>query len=170
VESKKPHKLTLPLSQRSEAVVEPMLSDQWFMRMDGMAQAGLAAVAKGDTRFVPDEWAKIYNQWLVNIQDWCVSRQLWWGHQIPAWYAADGTPFVGRNFAEAQAHAKAAGKTITDAARDPDVLDTWFSSALVPFTTLGWPDEAQFERERRFYLPSTCSSPATTSSSSGSRA
>jgi len=155
VEGKKPHKLMQPLSQRSEAVVEPMLSDQWFVRMDGMAKAGLDIVERGDTRFVPEEWTKIYDQWLENIQDWCISRQLWWGHQIPAWYADDGTPFVGRTFEEALARATAAGKKIRDDNRDPDVLDTWFSSAFVPFSTLGWPDEAQFERERRFYLPSS---------------
>ncbi len=155
VDAARPHKLMQPRSERSDAVVEPMLSDQWFMRMDGMARAGLEAVARGDTRFVPEEWGKVYAQWLENIQDWCVSRQLWWGHQIPAWYAADGTPFVGRTFEEAAAKAQAAGKSIESEGRDPDVLDTWFSSALVPFTTLGWPDEAEFERERRFYLPST---------------
>ncbi len=155
MESIKAHKLMQPRSQRSDAVVEPMLSDQWFVRMDGMAKAGLEAVAQGKTHFVPDEWTKVYNQWLANIQDWCISRQLWWGHQIPAWYAADGTPFVGRNFAEALAQAKKAGKEIREDSRDPDVLDTWFSSAFVPFSTLGWPDEATFERERRFYLPST---------------
>jgi valyl-tRNA synthetase len=123
--------------------------------MDGMAKAGLEGVSEGDTRFVPAEWTKIYNQWLENIQDWCISRQLWWGHQIPAWYADDGTAFVGRTLEEAQARATAAGKKISSESRDPDVLDTWFSSALVPFTTLGWPDEAQFEKERRFYLPSS---------------
>ncbi|MEO7744163.1 MAG: valine--tRNA ligase [Usitatibacter sp.] len=155
VESAKPHKLMQPRSQRSDAVVEPMLSDQWFVRMDGLAKAGLEAVAEGDTRFIPEEWTKIYNQWLENIQDWCISRQLWWGHQIPAWYAADGTPFVGRNYEEARACATAAGNELSPDSRDPDVLDTWFSSALVPFSTLGWPDEATFERERRFYLPST---------------
>ena len=155
VESVKPHKLMQPRSQRSDAVVEPMLSDQWFTRMDGMGKAGLKAVAAGDTRFIPEEWAKIYNQWLENLQDWCISRQLWWGHQIPAWYADDGTAFVGRTYEEALAHATAAGKKITSESRDPDVLDTWFSSALVPFSTLGWPDEAQFERERVFYLPSS---------------
>jgi valyl-tRNA synthetase len=155
VESAKPHKLMVPRSQRSDAVVEPMLSDQWFVRMDTMAKAGLEAVARGETKFVPPEWSKIYNQWLENIQDWCISRQLWWGHQIPAWYADDGTAFVGRTFEEAQARATAAGKRIKPEFRDPDVLDTWFSSALVPFTTLGWPDEAQFEKERRFYLPSS---------------
>ncbi|HEX7558240.1 MAG TPA: valine--tRNA ligase, partial [Usitatibacter sp.] len=155
VESAKPHKLTVPRSQRSDAVIEPMLSDQWFVRMDGMAKAGLDAVRKGDTRFVPEEWTKVYNQWLENIQDWCISRQLWWGHQIPAWYADDGSPFVGRTFEEAARHATAAGKAIAPHTRDPDVLDTWFSSGLLPFTTLGWPDEAQFEKERLFYLPST---------------
>ncbi len=155
VASVKAHKLMQPRSQRSDAVVEPMLSDQWFVRMDGMAKAGLAAVDKGDTRFVPEEWTKIYKQWLENIQDWCISRQLWWGHQIPAWYADDGTAFVGRTYEEALAKATAAGKTIARGSRDPDVLDTWFSSAFVPFSTLGWPDEAQFERERRFYLPSS---------------
>jgi valyl-tRNA synthetase len=155
VVGKKAHKMMVPRSQRSDAIVEPMLSDQWFVRMDGMAKAGLQAVAKADTRFVPPEWTKIYDQWLENIQDWCISRQLWWGHQIPAWYADDGTAFVGRTFEEARQRATAAGKTITPESRDPDVLDTWFSSALVPFTTLGWPDEAQFERERRFYLPSS---------------
>jgi valyl-tRNA synthetase len=151
----KPHKMTVPRSQRTDAIVEPMLSDQWFVRMEGMAKKGLDTVAKGETRFVPPEWTKIYDQWLGNIQDWCISRQLWWGHQIPAWYAEDGTAFVGRTFEEAQKHATAAGKRISPESRDPDVLDTWFSSALVPFTTLGWPDEKEFERERRFYLPST---------------
>jgi valyl-tRNA synthetase len=153
--SAKPHKMTVPRSQRTDAIVEPMLSDQWFVRMDGLGKAGLAAVAKGGTRFVPPEWAKIYNQWLENIQDWCISRQLWWGHQIPAWYAEDGRPFVGRTIEEALKRATAAGATITPESRDPDVLDTWFSAALFPFTTLGWPDEARFERERRFYLPSS---------------
>ena len=151
----KPHKLMQPRSQRSDAVVEPMLSDQWFVSMASMAQAGLKAVAEGRTRFVPEEWTKIYNQWLENIQDWCISRQLWWGHQVPAWYAEDGTPFVGRTFEEARARAAKAGKTLSPESRDPDVLDTWFSSAFVPFSTLGWPDEKKLEEERRFYLPSS---------------
>jgi valyl-tRNA synthetase len=155
VDSVKPHKLMQPRSQRSDAVVEPMLSDQWFVKMEGMARAGLDAVREGRTRFVPDMWATVYNQWLENIQDWCISRQLWWGHQIPAWYAADGTPFVGRDFEEARAHARAAGKDISPDSRDPDVLDTWFSSAFVPFSTLGWPDEAVMAKERPFYLPSS---------------
>ena len=155
VVGEKPHKLMQPRSQRSDAVVEPMLSDQWFVKMDGMAKAGLEAVRDGRTRFVPDMWATVYNQWLENIQDWCISRQLWWGHQIPAWYAEDGTPFVGRTFAEAERKARAAGKAIKDEARDPDVLDTWFSSAFVPFSTLGWPDEAKMAKEKAFYLPSS---------------
>jgi valyl-tRNA synthetase len=155
VESAKPHTLMQPRSQRSDAIVEPMLSDQWFVRMEGMARAGLEAVDSGRTRFVPEMWATVYKQWLENIQDWCISRQLWWGHQIPAWYAEDGTPFVGRDYAEASRRALAAGKTIREEARDPDVLDTWFSSAFVPFSTLGWPDEAELTRERAFYLPST---------------
>jgi valyl-tRNA synthetase len=155
VESVKAHKLMQPRSQRSDAVVEPMLSDQWFVRMPGLAQAGLKAVAEGRTRFIPDEWTKIYNQWLENIQDWCISRQLWWGHQVPAWYAMDGTPFVGRTYEEALARARAAGKHVSPESRDPDVLDTWFSSGFLPFSTLGWPDEGALERERAFYLPSS---------------
>jgi valyl-tRNA synthetase len=155
VESAKPHTLMQPRSQRSDAVVEPMLSDQWFVRMEGMARAGLEAVESGRTRFVPDMWTTVYRQWLENIQDWCISRQLWWGHQIPAWYAEDGTAFVGRDFDEARKRARAAGKTIRPDSRDPDVLDTWFSSAFVPFSTLGWPDEARLTAERAFYLPSS---------------
>ncbi len=155
VESAKPHKLMVPRSQRSDAVVEPMLSDQWFVRMDGLAKTGLAPVNDGRIRFIPGEWESVYRQWLENIQDWCISRQLWWGHQIPAWYAADGTPFAGRNFEEAAARAKAAGKSITPGSRDPDMLDTWFSSGFLPFSTLGWPDEKRFACERKFYLPSS---------------
>jgi valyl-tRNA synthetase len=155
VESAKPHTLMQPRSQRSDAVVEPMLSDQWFVAMEGMAKAGLAAADAGRVRFVPDMWTTVYRQWLENIQDWCISRQLWWGHQVPAWYADDGTPFVGRDFAEASARAKAAGKSVREDARDPDVLDTWFSSAFVPFSTLGWPAEKALARERPFYLPSS---------------
>ena len=155
VESVKPHTLMQPRSQRSDAVTEPMLSDQWFVAMEGLARAGLEAVKAGRTRFVPDMWTTVYNQWLENIQDWCISRQLWWGHQIPAWYAADGTPFIGRNYEEALAKAKAAGKDICAESRDPDVLDTWFSSAFVPFSTLGWPDEVRMSKERPLYLPSS---------------
>jgi valyl-tRNA synthetase len=155
VDSVKPHTLMQPRSQRSDAVTEPMLSDQWFVKMDGFAKLGLEPVNDGRIRFVPDEWASVYRQWLENIQDWCISRQLWWGHQIPAWYAADGAVFVGRDFEEASAKARAAGQSLSPDARDPDMLDTWFSSAFVPFSALGWPDEATFARERAFYLPSS---------------
>ncbi len=155
VDSVKPHTLMQPRSQRSDAVTEPMLSDQWFVKMDGFAKAGLEPVNDGRIRFIPDEWTSVYRQWLENIQDWCISRQLWWGHQIPAWHATDGSVFVGRDFGEASAKAKAAGKSIAPDSRDPDMLDTWFSSAFVPFSALGWPDEATFARERPFFLPSS---------------
>ncbi|MCW5579668.1 MAG: valine--tRNA ligase, partial [Dokdonella sp.] len=152
VETKK-HKLQVPVSQRSEAIIEPMLTDQWFLdltsdtRVDGKSGPGgrkaitepaLAAVRDGAIRFVPENWSTTYNQWLENIQDWCVSRQLWWGHQIPAWYDEAGNIFVGEDAADAIAHA---GTPPIGALRqDEDVLDTWFSSALWPFSTLGWPN------------------------------
>ena len=139
VEVKK-HKLMVPRCARTGQVIEPMLTDQWFVSMTkpaptgtSIAQGAIEAVASGDVRFVPENWVNTYNQWMNNIQDWCISRQLWWGHQIPAWYDEDGKVYVARNEAEAQAQAP--GKTLT---RDPDVLDTWYSSALVPFSTMGW--------------------------------
>ena len=151
VETKK-HKLQVPISQRTDAVIEPMLTDQWFLdltsdtRVDGkpgpggrkaITEPALAAVRDGEIRFVPDNWSSTYNQWLENIQDWCVSRQLWWGHQIPAWYDEAGNIFVGEDEADAIAHGQTppVGKLTQDA----DVLDTWFSSALWPFSTMGWP-------------------------------
>jgi len=140
--SVKPHRLRVPRSGRSAAIVEPMLTDQWFVRMDGLAKSGLAAVARGDVRFYPDHWTTTYNQWLENIQDWCISRQLWWGHQIPAWYADNGKIYVARSEDEAYAQAAADGFS-GPLKRDDDVLDTWFSSALVPFTSLGWPDSSE---------------------------
>jgi valyl-tRNA synthetase len=128
----KPHKLTLPRCQRSGGVVEPMISTQWFLKMQGMADRALEAVRKGDTVIIPVEWRKTYDHFLENIQDWCVSRQLWWGHQIPAWHdAKTGEVRVARE------RPKGLGD---DWVQDPDVLDTWFSSALWPFSTLGWPD------------------------------
>ena len=138
--SEKPYKLRVPRSGRTGAIVEPMLTDQWFVRMDGLAKSGLAAVEKGEVRFYPEHWTSTYNQWLENIQDWCISRQLWWGHQIPAWYADDGRIYVARSEEEARAQAIADGYS-GPLKRDDDVLDTWFSSALVPFTSLGWPDK-----------------------------
>ncbi|MDR3389283.1 MAG: valine--tRNA ligase [Rudaea sp.] len=151
VETKK-HKLQVPISQRTDAVIEPMLTDQWFLdltsdtRVDGkpgpggrkaITEPALNAVRNGDIKFVPENWSTTYNQWLENIQDWCVSRQLWWGHRIPAWYDEAGNIFVGEDEADARMHAPAA--PVGALRQDEDVLDTWFSSALWPFSTLGWP-------------------------------
>ena len=161
------HKNMVPVCGRTGEVVEPMLTDQWFVdqtrevqpdgRPGGMAaitRPALDAVKNGQIRFFPDHWCSTYDHWLSNIHDWCISRQLWWGHQIPAWHGDDGQVFVARDEDEARARAAEAGYTGT-LARDPDVLDTWFSSALVPFTSLGWP--AQDERTQadlNRYLPS----------------
>ncbi len=145
--SEKKHKLNVPRSDRTNAIIEPMLTDQWFVKMDGLAKRGLDAVASGDVKFYPDHWSATYNHWLTNIQDWCISRQLWWGHQIPAWYDDAGNVYVARN--EADAKAQASGKNVK---RDNDVLDTWFSSALVPFTTLGWPAKT---KDLDTFLPSS---------------
>jgi len=149
--SEKPYKLRVPRSGRTGVIVEPMLTDQWYVQMDGLAKAGLAAVAQGDVKFFPDHWASTYNQWLENIQDWCISRQLWWGHQIPAWYDDSGNIYVARSEDEARAQAAAKGYD-GELRRDDDVLDTWFSSALVPFTSLGWPEETQ---DLDVFLPSS---------------
>jgi valyl-tRNA synthetase len=132
----KPHKLTLPRCQRSGGVVEPMISTQWFLQMRGMADAALEAVHSGKTTIVPAEWTKTYDHFLENIQDWCVSRQLWWGHQIPAWHGPDGRVLVARSRPDD------CGPDVPGSAwtQDSDVLDTWFSSALWPFSTLGWPE------------------------------
>jgi valyl-tRNA synthetase len=131
-----PHRMMLPKSGRTGVVVEPMLTDQWFVKMEGMARDGLEVVKRGEVKFFPEHWTATYNHWLGNIQDWCISRQLWWGHQIPAWYDADGKIYVART--EEEATKKAGGKPLQ---RDPDVLDTWFSSQLVPFSSLGWPEK-----------------------------
>jgi valyl-tRNA synthetase len=145
--SEKPYKLRVPRSGRTGVIVEPMLTDQWFVKMDGLAKAGLEAVAKGEVKFFPEYWASTYNEWLTNIQDWCISRQLWWGHQIPVWYDEAGRIYVARS--EEEARAKAGGAKLR---RDEDVLDTWFSSALVPFTSLGWPERTQ---DLDVFLPSS---------------
>ena len=159
VETKK-HKLMVPRGDRTNAIIEPMLTDQWFVAMSkpapegtftpgkSIAQRALEVVDSGEVKFVPENWTSTYRHWLDNIQDWCISRQLWWGHQIPAWYKADsqgqpihdGTVFVARSDAEAQAKARAADWS-GGLVRDADVLDTWFSSALVPFSTLAEPDQ-----------------------------
>ena len=128
----KPHTLSLPKCQRSGGVVEPMISTQWFLKMKGMADRALEAVHTGRVQIVPPEWTKTYDHFLENIQDWCVSRQLWWGHQIPAWHGPDGEIKVARK------RPAECGEGWT---QDPDVLDTWFSSALWPFSTLGWPNK-----------------------------
>ena len=148
--SEKKHKLNVPRSDRTGVILEPMLTDQWFVKMDGLAERGLKAVADGDVKFFPDHWSATYNHWLGNIQDWCISRQLWWGHQIPAWYDDAGNIYVART--EAEAITKAGGKVLK---RDPDVLDTWFSSALIPFTSLGWPStDTQTLADMKAFLPS----------------
>jgi valyl-tRNA synthetase len=159
----KPHKLQVPRGDRTGVVIEPMLTDQWFVAMSkpapegtyfpgkSIAEVALEKVANGEIKFVPENWSTTYNQWLGNIQDWCVSRQLWWGHRIPAWYDEAGNIIVARDEAEAQAKAQAAGVT-GPLRRDDDVLDTWFSSALVPFSTMGWPEQTL---DMKMFLPST---------------
>jgi valyl-tRNA synthetase len=135
------HTLPVPRGDRSGAVLEPWLTDQWYVRVAPLAAPAIAAVEDGRIRFVPDNWAKTYFQWMRNIQDWCISRQLWWGHRIPAWYDEDGNVYVARTKAEAQAAAtRRHGRPVT-LRQDEDVLDTWFSSALWPFSTLGWPQQ-----------------------------
>ena len=156
VEIKK-HKLMVPRCTRTGQIIEPMLTDQWFVAMNkvseqdptgkSIAQKAIDAVDSGAVKFVPENWVNTYNQWMNNIQDWCISRQLWWGHQIPAWYDEDGQVYVARNEAEAQAQAP--GKKLK---RDDDVLDTWYSSALVPFSTMGWPEKTE---DFDLYLPSS---------------
>ena len=163
LESIKPHKLVVPRGDRTGVVIEPMLTDQWFVAMtkpgaDGTSIAGkaLECVASGEIRFVPENWVNTYNQWLNNIQDWCISRQLWWGHQIPAWYSDDGRFYVAHDEAEAYAQARRDGYS-GGLERDPDVLDTWYSSALWPFSTLDWTPEwpAKSNTALDLYLPST---------------
>ena len=155
----KSHKLQVPVSQRSDAVIEPMLTDQWFVDLtsdvqtDGrpggrkaITEPALEAVRSGEIKFVPENWTTTYTQWLDNIQDWCISRQLWWGHRIPAWYDEAGHIFVGEDEADARAHAATA--PVGALRQDDDVLDTWFSSALWPFSTLGWPADGPVKNER----------------------
>ncbi len=129
----------LPRGDRSGAVVEPYLTDQWYVDIKPLAEPAIAAVEEGRIRFVPENWSKTYFEWMYNIQDWCISRQLWWGHRIPAWYDADGNIYVGRD--EAEARKKNNIDDSVELRRDEDVLDTWFSSALWPFSTQGWPND-----------------------------
>jgi len=133
------HKLMVPRGDRSGAVIEPLLTDQWFVKAGPLAKPAIEAVENGSIRFVPDNWKNTYFEWMRNIQDWCISRQIWWGHRIPAWYDEDGQVYVGRDEAEVRAKHKLSDDFILR--QDDDVLDTWFSSALWPFSTLGWPEE-----------------------------
>jgi valyl-tRNA synthetase len=138
-----PHTLMVPHGDRSGAVIEPWLSDQWYCDAKTLAQEPIKAVESGRTVFVPKSWENTFFEWMRNIQPWNISRQLWWGHQIPAWYGPDGTIFVEETEAEAKAAASAHYGKPTELCRDPDVLDTWFSSALWPFSTLGWPEQTK---------------------------
>jgi valyl-tRNA synthetase len=150
VEKIEKHKLVVPRGDRSGAILEPYLTDQWYVRIAPLAAPAIAAVESGRTKFVPEGWSKTYFEWMRNIKDWCISRQLWWGHRIPAWYDASGNVYVARSEAEARTqHRLGPGVQLR---QDEDVLDTWFSSALWPFSTLGWPDKTP---ELGRYYPST---------------
>jgi valyl-tRNA synthetase len=150
VERVEPHKLTVPRGDRSNAVLEPLLTDQWFVDIKPLAEPAIRAVEQGHIRFVPDNWSGVYYEWMHKIKDWCISRQLWWGHRIPAWYDADGCWYVARNEAEARAaHGIDPSMPLR---QDEDVLDTWFSSALWPFSTQGWPEST---RALQTYYPTS---------------
>ncbi len=144
-----PYTMQVPRAQRGGEIIEPLVSRQWFLNTDPMAQMGLAAVRTGRITIVPDRFTKVYYHWLENLRPWCISRQLWWGHRIPAWYGPDGRVFVAHSEAEAQALAHAHYGQAVSLAQDADVLDTWFSSGLWPFSTLGWPDDTA--DLRRYY-------------------
>ncbi|CAE1138851.1 valine--tRNA ligase [Xanthomonas euroxanthea] len=150
----KPHKLQVPRGDRTGQVIEPYLTDQWFVKMDALAKRGLELVESGQVKFVPPNWINTYRHWMENIQDWCISRQLWWGHRIPAWFDEAGKCYVGHDEAEVRAkHGLGADVALH---QDSDVLETWFSSQLWPFSTLGWPDaNAMAERGFARYLPSS---------------
>ena len=141
VEKIEPHRLTLPYGDRSGVVIEPWLTDQWFVDAPSLAKEPIKAVEEGRTRFVPASWTKTFFEWMRNIQPWCISRQLWWGHRIPAWYAPDGSIYVAESEEQAYAAARREHGEEVTLKQDEDVLDTWFSSALWPFATLGWPEE-----------------------------
>ncbi|KHD07033.2 valyl-tRNA synthetase [Candidatus Thiomargarita nelsonii] len=143
----KPHKLMVPRGDRSHAVIEPFLTDQWFVKIAPLAEPAIKAVEDGRIKFIPDNWKKTYFEWMHNIQDWCISRQIWWGHRIPAWYDDKGQVYVGDS--EAHVREKYQIPESVKLEQDADVLDTWFSSALWPFSTLGWPENT--ERLKAFY-------------------
>jgi valyl-tRNA synthetase len=147
IEKIEAHKLMVPRGDRSLAAIEPYLTDQWYVKIQPLADPAIKAVEDGDIKFVPENWSKTYFEWMRNIEDWCISRQLWWGHRIPAWYDEAGLIYVGRNEAEVRDKHKLADDITLS--QDPDVLDTWFSSALWPFSTLGWPEPT--EELKTFY-------------------
>jgi len=158
-------KLTVPRGDRTNAILEPLLTDQWFVDIKPLAAPAIHAVEAGHIRFVPENWSGVYFEWMRNIKDWCISRQLWWGHRIPAWYDAEGRWYVARDEAEAR---RAHGLDASVALRqDEDVLDTWFSSALWPFSTQGWPDDTA---ALRTYYPTSVLVTGFDISSSGSPA
>ena len=144
------YKTTVPMGERSGEIIEPLLTDQWFMKMDDLAQLGIDAVKKSNIKFVPKNWEKIYFNWLNNIEDWCISRQIWWGHRIPAWYDDNGNVYVGDN--EQEIRDKNNISEGINLIQDQDVLDTWFSSSLWPFTTMGWPENT---KELEKYYPTS---------------
>ncbi|TBR12177.1 MAG: valine--tRNA ligase [Lysobacter sp.] len=150
----KPHKLQVPRGDRTGQVIEPYLTDQWFVKMDTLGAKGLALAESGAVKFVPSNWINTYRHWMENIQDWCISRQLWWGHRIPAWYDTSGRVYVGRDEAEVRAkHALGSEVALT---QDSDVLETWFSASLWPFSTMGWPnDPLMSERGFDRFVPSS---------------
>lgn len=150
----KPHKLQVPRGDRSGVVIEPMLTEQWFVKMDSLGKRGLELVEKGRIRFVPENWINTYRHWMTNIQDWCISRQLSWGHRIPAWYDEQGKIYIGKD--EAEIRIKHGLSKDVRLKQDDDVLETWFSSALWPFSTLGWPGPTEMEkRSFDIFLPSS---------------
>ena len=147
IEKVEPHRHVVPRGDRSQSIIEPYLTDQWFVKAGPLAAPAIEAVEQGAIRFVPEHWAKTYFEWMRNIQDWCISRQIWWGHRIPAWYDPSGNVYVGRN--ENEVREKYGVPAHTGLRQDPDVLDTWYSSGLWPFSTLGWPRDGT--RLRTFY-------------------
>jgi valyl-tRNA synthetase len=150
LEKTEPHTLMVPRGDRSNAVLEPYLTDQWYVKIKPLAEPAIKAVEQGEIRFVPESWSKTYFEWMRNIEDWCISRQLWWGHQIPAWYDLDGNVYVGRSENEIRAKHDLGASILLK--QDEDVLDTWFSSALWPFSTLGWPEQTD---ELQTFYPSS---------------
>ena len=141
MEEIKPHKLMVPRGDRSQAVIEPFLTDQWYVKTGPLAGPSIAAVKTGKIKFIPENWEKTYFDWMYRIEDWCISRQIWWGHRIPAWYDPNGQVYVGRSEAEVRQKHQLGPDVALE--QDPDVLDTWFSSALWPFSTLGWPEKTE---------------------------